>query len=103
MRLLELGLGLRKTFIACLESGHIMPDQINLVAHFLFRCAFALNHFGQGVKVLLKCFDKYIEPWSTNRVKFRISRQFEPVHAGYHFVTFARISNARSIPKTVKL
>ena len=77
MRLLELGMGLRKTVIACLESGHIMPDQINLVAHFLFRCASALNHFGQGVNVFLKCFDGDIKPWSANRVKFRISKQID--------------------------
>ena len=55
-------MSLCKTVIACLESCHIMPDQINLVAHFLFRCAFALNHFGQGVNVLLKCSDGYIKP-----------------------------------------
>jgi hypothetical protein len=33
-----------------------------LVAHFLFRCAFALNHFVEVVKMLLKRFDNYIKP-----------------------------------------
>jgi hypothetical protein len=45
-----------------LESGCVLSNQGNLVANFMLRCAIALKHQGEVVKVFLKDFDKPIRP-----------------------------------------